>query len=190
MNNLFKIIDGMKFLMICFLLIYAIIDLLSDGTYVNTQAVNTINKYESNTQTSVKTPKPTITKIQIIETKKIENKEMENMNKYLLQNQLQERPLMNGLNTERIGTYARVVTSKELLTEEVLLSFEKYLKNKNFNYTLIDFQDGTGLHVNYGIYTFCKIGKDNRGIYENQGDLGKMFFVYLDENKVDWNNFK
>jgi hypothetical protein len=45
-------------------------------------------------------------------------------------------------------------------------------------------------HVIDYIYSYCKISKDDRGIYENQKSLGSDVFVYSDTNTVDWNNFK
>lgn len=68
---------------------------------------------------------------------------------YLKQVTIQERPVMNGLGTERIGTYGVIKAVKEYVlevTEEEYIEFcNDCVRNSGYNWFTIDFEDGTGI---------------------------------------------
>lgn len=66
---------------------------------------------------------------------------------------IQMRPMMNGTETEKIGEYAYIASSKEAVSEKNLLSFFKNEASKyeEANYLIIDLQDGTAFHVLSGM---------------------------------------
>ncbi|TCI32755.1 hypothetical protein EVJ29_15190 [Exiguobacterium sp. SH4S7] len=67
--------------------------------------------------------------------------------------EVEMRPLMNGVGTEQIGEYAYVASSKDVITEENLLSFfeNEADKYEDANYLVIDLKDGTGFSVISGM---------------------------------------
>jgi hypothetical protein len=156
---------------------------------VNGTKVNTDKDKKMTPANTEKSEKKSISQKTVKESKATKTQETTKKQNQLILS-LQERPLMNGTNTKRIGTYGRTIAAKEFLSDKMLLEFDKYIGDKNLYYVIIDFGDGTGFDVISPIYSYCKVGKDNRGIYENQGDLGSDVFVYSDENKVNWGDFK
>lgn len=62
---------------------------------------------------------------------------------------LQERPVMNGTGTERIGTWARIITTKEYLATipgRALYEHLEALAGNDYNWVNVTFGDGTGLY--------------------------------------------
>ncbi len=62
---------------------------------------------------------------------------------------LQERPVMNGAGTERIGTWARIITTKEYLEtipDRALYEHLEAMAGNNYNWVNVTFGDGTGLY--------------------------------------------
>lgn len=62
---------------------------------------------------------------------------------------LQERPVMNGTGTERIGTWARIITTKEYLEtipDRALYEHLEAMAGNNYNWVNVTFGDGTGLY--------------------------------------------
>lgn len=68
---------------------------------------------------------------------------------YLKQLKTRDNPVMNGIGTEKIGTYGFVVADKKLtqeITEEDYLEFcNDCVRNSNYNWFTLDFNDGTGI---------------------------------------------
>lgn len=105
----------------------------------------------------------------------------------LMDAQIRECPVMNGTKTERIGTYAYIITDKELLkktcSEADYIEFlNKRVKDSGYNWFTIVFEDNTG--IQYGgsyIYqgTYGKLDKD-RCITKAIGD------VFLEDGKVTY----
>ena len=105
----------------------------------------------------------------------------------LMDAQIRECPVMNGTKTERIGTYAYIITDKELLkktcSEADYIEFlNKRVKDSGYNWFTIVFEDNTG--IQYGgsyIYqgTYSKLDQD-RCITKAIGD------VFLEDGKVTY----
>lgn len=66
------------------------------------------------------------------------------------------KPLMNGTDTEEIGKYAFISTTKDKITSDNLIKFfgEDTSKLDETNFLLIDLQDGTALHAVGGMPMF------------------------------------
>lgn len=66
------------------------------------------------------------------------------------------KPLMNGTDTEEIGKYAFISTTKDKITSDTLIKFfgEDTSKLDGTNFLLIDLQDGTALHAVGGMPMF------------------------------------
>lgn len=111
----------------------------------------------------------------------------------ILVDSLREMPLMNGFNTERIGTYAVCLSDKALLTSKNMLGLSNHVSGMNYNYVIIDFGNGTGLHgiTDFTYIFYCKISKDSSGKYEAGENLTDTpIVVDTDTNKVNWGSFK
>lgn len=70
----------------------------------------------------------------------------------MLKLKIQTKPVMNGLKTEQIGTWAYVVTTKETImsaTDEQVHAFLKEIEEKGYNWFNIFFEDGTGLDASF-----------------------------------------
>ena len=106
----------------------------------------------------------------------------------VLINQLQKRPVINGMGDKVLGKYGYIKLIKSnfklLCTDKVLIDFVNFLNKQNLLYVIIDFDDGTGLHGIETIWSYCKIGKDSRGTYEGGTYLGDIR-IYTDSKKVD-----
>lgn len=62
---------------------------------------------------------------------------------------VQERPVMNGTGTERIGTWARIITTKEYLATipgQALYEHLEAMAGNDYNWINVTFGDGTGLY--------------------------------------------
>lgn len=62
---------------------------------------------------------------------------------------VQERPVMNGTGTERIGTWAHIVTTKEYLATisgRALYDHLEAMAGSDYNWVNVTFGDGTGLY--------------------------------------------
>lgn len=62
---------------------------------------------------------------------------------------VQERPVMNGTGTERIGTWARIITTKEYLATisgRALYDYLEDMAGSDYNWVNVTFGDGTGLY--------------------------------------------
>ena len=83
---------------------------------------------------------------------------------------VQMRPMMNGTETEKIGEYAYIASSKEAVSEKNLLSFFKNEASKyeEANYLIIDLQDGTAFHVLSGMpmLTYGAYGEEEETLVE------------------------
>lgn len=66
------------------------------------------------------------------------------------------KPLMNGADTEEIGKYAFISTTKDKITSDNLIKFfgEDTSKLDETNFLLVDLQDGTALHAVGGMPMF------------------------------------
>lgn len=101
---------------------------------------------------------------------------------------MQERPIMNGIKTEKIGEYARITISKEKAKSAPMEDFVEFANQKvsssgdKYNYWIIDFAeddsviyfvgDDTGFAFYYNYYS------DDRGITDLIGTATATF----DEN--------
>ena len=83
---------------------------------------------------------------------------------------VQMRPMMNGTETEKIGEYAYIASSKEAVSEKNLLSFftNEASKYEEANYLIIDLQDGTAFHVLSGMpmLTYGAYGEEEETLVE------------------------
>lgn len=69
---------------------------------------------------------------------------------------IEVKPLMNGTDTEEVGKYAFISTTKEKITSDNLIKFfeDDISKLDGTNYLLVDLQDGTALHAVGGMPMF------------------------------------
>jgi len=157
----------------------------------------TVNVTKTVTEIVTVTPEPTLTEEEQIAYDKKQDEQIKENDKRLAEAEkenplikgMQERPMMNGIGTERIGTYSRSLGVKELLTDDVLIEFDKYINSKDFKYSFIDFNDGTGIHIVGAMYSYCKITKGNNNDY-NFGETISYLIVDSENNKVDRSNYK
>jgi len=98
--------------------------------------------------------------------------------------QLQTRPVMNGPKTERIGTWAYIETTKELMAGVTDQQLHDYLTNLpvgDYNWFNVFFEDGTGLwtifpeFVEYGL-----ADQDEGGSVEYIGDASDCIYTYIE----------
>lgn len=95
-----------------------------------------------------------------------------------------EKPVMNGIRTEKLGTYAYIKSSLSELEDNTLLEFAKFIKNKNYMFIIIDLGDGYCFSVQDSMYSHCKLKKDEYGDYSFGESTGNLIYVYIDSNKV------
>lgn len=75
-----------------------------------------------------------------------EPKEPEHINIFM-DAMVQERPIMNGIKTERIGQYARIIVSKEMAKNAPMEDFVEFANQKvrpsgdKYNYWIVDFSE-------------------------------------------------
>lgn len=96
---------------------------------------------------------------------------------------VQERPVMNGFKTEKIGTYGRVLVNSSDITEENLIElYNNVIKDSGYNWFTIAFTDGKDGIVFPGASYFFTYGKlDTDGaILESKG-LGTIL-----DGKIDY----
>ena len=69
---------------------------------------------------------------------------------------IEVKPLMNGADTEEVGKYAFISTTKDKITSDNLIKFfgEDTSKLDGTNFLLVDLQDGTALHAIDGMPMF------------------------------------
>lgn len=107
---------------------------------------------------------------------------------------LKETPVMNGVNTERIGTSAHIEMEKDTMRNQVtgndLYEFsKKIVEQGEYNWVSINFEDGTGLffHGNTSfVANYCEIKEDGTAsttiyVYARTEDS----FQSLDSIEVD-----
>lgn len=93
-----------------------------------------------------------------------------------------ERPVMNGIKTERIGTYLDAVCNNTSLTDEELIQFYKdYVKDTDYNWVQLRFPDGTGLHFSDIFFSYCTLDIEN-GVSNEKGH-GR---ILLYNNEVEY----
>lgn len=71
----------------------------------------------------------------------------------LLTVEVQTRPVMNGTQTERIGTWAFIQTTKETAKAATPEQFQRYMTGldaEDYNWFNVFFEDGTGLYIASG----------------------------------------
>lgn len=118
------------------------------------------------TETSSATPTPPVTTPEPEDTPQGTTEPPETEQNPLLQFSIQTRPVMNGFNTERIGTWAYIETTKAAMkeiTDQQLKDYLTSLDDKGYNWFNVFFEDGTGL--------YCMTGMS--GTYVEYGPIDK-----------------
>lgn len=102
------------------------------------------------------------------------------------------RPVMNGFKTERIGTWASITTTKEILsntTDEQLFQFLNEVAENNYNWINIFFGDGTGLYCmssTGGYYIeYGAVDEDEGGAMMFESNITTRYFHYDDGTYIE-----
>lgn len=116
-----------------------------------------------------------------ISNKKVEEK-TDDIKKYSAISDPVEKPVMNGFNTERIGTRLESFCAHELLKERELIDFyNEYVKNSNYNYITLNFGNGNGIVFSGNISSFTYGELDRTGSIINGLGYGE-----IKNNNVDY----
>ena len=88
---------------------------------------------------------------------------------------INELPVMNGTQTERIGTYSMCYMFSEDCTEEVLAEWYAEIKDKGYNWNIIRYVDfagdeNTGVYANYGLIEKDVRLADDGSILSSEGE--------------------
>ncbi|WP_201738314.1 MULTISPECIES: hypothetical protein [unclassified Exiguobacterium] len=96
---------------------------------------------------------------------------------------ISKRPVMNGTNTERIGTYVRVHSDRSLLTKESLKDFTKndLPKFEDANWILVDLNDGYGIHF-LGTMPIADYGKADD---DSLSEIYENYMIDADTNQIE-----
>lgn len=98
--------------------------------------------------------------------------------------QIQERPVMNGYKTERIGTWACIYTSKEFMSTVTSQQLHEYLDAlpiSDYNWFNVFFEDGTGLWtISPVLIEYGQADQDEGGGVEYIGELEDCIFTFMD----------
>ena len=101
---------------------------------------------------------------------------------------VQEHPVMNGIKTERIGTWASITTTKEFFsnaTDEQVFQYLNEVAENEYNWINVFFEDGTGL---YCIGSMGGFSLEYGSIDKNEGGPPPLFegrmFMFNSEDKV------
>lgn len=100
---------------------------------------------------------------------------------------VQEHPVMNGIKTERIGTWASITTTKEFFsnaTDEQVFQYLNEVAENDYNWINVFFEDGTGLYCigSMGGYMldYGNVDQDEGGAVEYIGEPEECIFTYVD----------
>lgn len=98
--------------------------------------------------------------------------------------QLQTRPVMNGLKTEQIGTWAYIETTKEFMAGVTAQQLHDYLTDLpvgDYNWFNVFFEDGTGLWTIFPEFVeYGEADRDEGGGVEYIGDASDCIYTYAD----------
>lgn len=102
----------------------------------------------------------------------------------MLSLEIQEHPVMNGFQTERIGTWASVTVTKEFMssvTDEQMYQYLEGLSEKEYNWFNVFFEDGTGLWtISPAFIDYGEVDPDEGGSVEYVGEPEDCIYTFTD----------
>lgn len=82
-------------------------------------------------------------------------------------------------SNKKPGVYG-LTSGNKYMKKSILVKFYNYIKNKNYNYIIINLGDGTCLHI---VKNICSYGEINKA--DNNFEISNIFFD-IKINKKNW----